>query len=261
MDKILFDISKFDIKLDTNFIGRVFFLMDEIDSTNTQLLSGKKIYKESGTVLLAEKQTSGKGRRERTWVSQKEQNLTFSILLTYLKSLKEKLNLINLASALSIAISIENLFQLKCEMKWPNDVLINRKKVSGILIETSILGKKIERIVIGMGINVNQNTFQGEFSIPPTSLKLELNKAVEREILLAEILNNFEEQLETVNENPRRILHDWKSRCRMIGDKITVQNDHETRTGIFEDLDNDGFMILNTKGKLEKIHYGDVSLL
>jgi len=255
------DIENFDLKLDTEFIGRNFFLVDEIDSTNSTLLSEKKIYKDSGTVLFAEKQLHGKGRMGRTWQSIKEQNLTFSILLRHNNSFRDKLSLINLTSSLAIALSIENLYQLKCELKWPNDVLINRKKVSGILIETSIIGKKIERIVVGMGINVNQNTFAGEFNIRPTSIKLELNKTVSRETLLAEVLNCFEEQLEIVKENPQHILHAWRSRCNMLGGKITIQNNDKVLSGIFEDIDQDGFLLLNSNGKTEKIHFGDVSLM
>ena len=256
----MFDLEKFDLKLDTEFIGRYFYLADEIDSTNSQLLSEKKIYKETGTVLLAEKQTKGKGRRNRIWLSQKEQNLTFSILFAKSKNINDKLSLINLSSSLAIAFSIENLYQLKCELKWPNDVLINGKKVSGILIETTYQGKKIDRAVVGMGINLNQNTFQGDFNIPPTSIRIELNRTVEREIFLAELLNNFENLYQIVNDNPERILHDWKSKCRMLGDRVTVSTESESRNGIFEDIDEDGYMILNYKGKTEKIHYGEVSL-
>ncbi|HLG32691.1 MAG TPA: biotin--[acetyl-CoA-carboxylase] ligase [Ignavibacteriaceae bacterium] len=257
----MLDIENLDLKLDTEFIGRNFFLIEEIDSTNSTLLTEKKTYKDSGTVLFAEKQLHGKGRMGRSWQSIKEQNLTFSILLRNNNLIRDKLSLINLASSLAIALSIENLYQLKCELKWPNDVLIKRKKVSGILIETSIAGKKIERIVVGMGINVNQNSFVGEFNIRPTSIKLELNRTISRETLLAGVLNCFEEQLEIVKEKPEHILNDWRSRCDMIGSKITIQQQDKIRSGIFEDIDQDGYLILGSNGKTEKIYFGDISLI
>jgi len=212
------DIENLDLKLDTEFIGRNFFLIEEIDSTNSTLLTEKKTYKDSGTVLFAEKQLHGKGRMGRSWQSIKEQNLTFSILLRNNNLIRDKLSLINLASSLAIALSIENLYQLKCELKWPNDVLIKRKKVSGILIETSIAGKKIERIVVGMGINVNQNSFVGEFNIRPTSIKLELNRTISRETLLAGVLNCFEEQLEIVKEKPEQFVYTPKFDFSQIED-------------------------------------------
>ena len=183
----MLEIEKFDLKLNTDIIGRNFIYAEEIDSTNTYLLDNKKL--PDGTVVFAEKQTKGKGRKERIWHSAKDQNLTFSILLSNKKYLGKTVNLINLASSLAVAQSIENLFQLNTNLKWPNDVLIKDKKVSGILLEASSLGSKIERLVIGIGINVNQNLFQGSFNIPPTSIKIETNENIERERLLADVLN------------------------------------------------------------------------
>jgi BirA family biotin operon repressor/biotin-[acetyl-CoA-carboxylase] ligase len=162
-------------------------------------------------------------------------------------------------SALAVALSIENLYQLKTELKWPNDVLINGKKVSGVLIESASRGEKIERIVIGIGLNVNQNVFQGNFNITPTSLKNESKQNIERETLLAELLNVFEEILEYVLTNPKWILKEWKDRCRMIGEKISISEDDKVKYGIFDDIDEDGFLILKTDKRTEKIYFGDVS--
>ena len=139
--------------------------------------------------------------------------------------------------------------------------MIHGKKVSGILLEASSLGSKIERLVIGIGINVNQTMFQGNFNIPPTSIKLESKENIERERLLAEVLNNFEELLEKSRVEPKAILRDWKSRCRMIGEKIEVNDDDVLKYGIFDDIDENGFLLLKTRDKkIEKIHFGDVSV-
>ncbi len=110
-----------------------------------------------------------------------------------------------------MAEAIENLYQLKTELKWPNDVLIDKKKVAGILVETSIKGSNIERMVIGMGINLNQIAFQGDFNFPPTSLKLQLGADINRENILAEILNNFEDLLIELEKTPKNIINDWRS--------------------------------------------------
>ena len=187
----MFNIEEFDIKLDTDYLGRNFVYVEEVDSTNKFLLQTKE-YQENGTVLLAENQTDGRGRLNRTWLSNKEQNLTFSILLN--EGINPSLiNIINLASSLAVAQSIENLYQLHVELKWPNDVLINKKKTAGILLESSSKGNKIERVVIGIGLNVNQPNFTGKYNIPPTSIRLEFKKVVSRERLLSELLNNLEE--------------------------------------------------------------------
>ncbi|MBK7630268.1 MAG: biotin--[acetyl-CoA-carboxylase] ligase [Ignavibacteriales bacterium] len=256
----MFNIENFDIKLNTEFIGRTFVYAEELSSTNTFLMDKQSGYNQNGTVVLAEKQTSGKGRKDRVWYSAPDSNLTFSILLTKDKFLANNSSLINFAASLSIATSIENLFQLKTELKWPNDVLIDGKKTSGILIESSSQGNKIERFVIGLGINVNQISFQGTFNYPPTSIRIELGRSVDRERLLAEILNNFEMLLDKLKKNKIEVIHDWKEKCKMIGEKISIVENDVEKFGIFYDIDEEGYLLLKTRDGIEKIHYGDVSL-
>jgi len=217
-------------------------------------------YNTSGTVVLAEKQTSGKGRKDRVWYSAPDSSLTFSILLTKDKFLTSNSSLINFAASLAVAFSIENLYQLKTELKWPNDVLLDGKKTSGILIESTSQGNKIERFVVGIGVNVNQPSFQGTFNYPPTSIRIELGRNVERERFLAEMLNNFELLLEKIKSNKNEVINDWKSKCKMIGEKISVVENDSEKFGIFYDIDEEGFLLLKTRDGIEKIHYGDVSL-
>ncbi len=256
----MFDLEFFDIKLDTEIIGRNFIYAEEVESTNSVLLNKSNKFDIDGTVVLSEKQSQGRGRKDRVWYSNKEMNLTFSILLNNRDFSSGKINLVNFASSLAVAMAIENLYQLKIELKWPNDVLINRKKTAGILIESSSAGKKIEKVVTGIGINVNQTSFQGVFNIPPTSIKAETGSLVEREVLLAEVLNIFEEILQWIDNKPAEILKDWKARCRMIGEKISVTEGENVKYGIFDDIDEDGFLILKNGRKLEKIYFGDVSI-
>jgi len=257
----MFNLEIFDIKLETEYLGRNFIYTDEIESTNTELLSNRQLNKKSGTVLLAEKQLSGKGRKDRIWHSAKGLNLTFSILLSNDIVKNINLNYLNLIASLTVSNAIENLYQLKTELKWPNDVLINKKKVAGILTETIIKGSNIERVVIGIGLNLNQISFHGDFNITPTSLKLEAGFDIERENLLAEILNIAEELLDEAVKMPENILNDWRSRCEMIGDKISVTENDKIRTGIFHDIDENGYLLFKSNNTLEKIHFGDVSLL
>jgi BirA family biotin operon repressor/biotin-[acetyl-CoA-carboxylase] ligase len=256
----LFSIENFDIKLNTEYIGRTFVYAEELSSTNTFLMDKKNGYNNNGTVVFAEKQTSGKGRKDRVWYSAPETNLTFSILLTKDKFLTNNSSLINFAASLAVAFSIENLYQIKTELKWPNDVLLDGKKTSGILIESTSQGNKIERFVVGIGLNVNQPSFQGTFNYPPTSIRIELGRNVEREKLLAEILNNFELLLEKIKSNKNEVINDWKAKCKMIGEKISIVESDSEKFGIFYDIDEEGFLLLKTKDGIEKVHYGDVSL-
>lgn len=256
----MFNIEAFDIKLDTEYIGRNFVYCEEVDSSNSVLFDKANKFNQNGTVLLAEKQFKGKGRKDRVWYSAKDQNLTFSILLNSKKYLSANPNLINFGTSLAVALSIENLFQLRVNLKWPNDVLINEKKAAGILLETSSRGNKLEKIVIGVGLNVNQTFFQGNFNIQPTSIKAELSQIIEREKLLAEILNNFEEILEKIENESKWILNDWRSHCNLLGYKISVTEGDVVKYGIFEDIDDNGYLLLKSDNKIERIHFGDVSI-
>ena len=254
----MLNLEEFNIKLETEIIGRNFIYFDECDSTNEFLFSSKD-YTKDGTVVLSEFQSKGKGRKDRVWESSKGQNLTLSILLR--RDVKPKsINIINLGASLAVAHTLENLYQLNVELKWPNDVLVKRKKIAGILLESSSKGNKIEKVVIGIGINVNQVGFQGKFIIPPTSVKKEFGETVSRERLLSELLNNLEETFDICAANPVKIIEDWKERCKMIGESIKITDNDENKFGIFSNIDEDGYLILKQKEKMEKIHFGDVSL-
>ncbi|MCB9209028.1 MAG: biotin--[acetyl-CoA-carboxylase] ligase [Ignavibacteriales bacterium] len=252
----MFNIENFDIKLETENLGRNFIYTEEISSTNSYLMKSNDEFLH-GTTILSEFQNQGKGRINRPWFSEKGQNLTFSVLL---KNDLEKYNPnhISLAASLAVSNSIENLFQLKTELKWPNDVLVNSKKVSGILLESTSMGSSLEKIIIGFGVNVNQTKFIGEFKIRPTSIKFELRKEVTRERLLSEILNTFEEILNEMSKGSKKLLDDWREKCRMIGEHIMINVGDEKKSGIFYDIDANGLMILKVGEDFEKIKNGDV---
>jgi BirA family biotin operon repressor/biotin-[acetyl-CoA-carboxylase] ligase len=256
----LFQIEQFDIKLDTDIIGRNFIYCDEIDSTNNYLNEPRTSKHPNGTVILAEYQTKGKGRQNREWQSQKGQNLTFSILINDHEFLPKNLNIINLSAALAVALTIEQHHGLKATLKWPNDVLINSKKTAGILLESVYEGLKPKRLIIGIGINVNQVMFSNKFNLPATSLKTEVGKIVNREIFLAEYLNTLEGILRKTIKNSKSVLEEWRLHCDMIGKRVTLAENDSIRDGIFEDINDEGFLLLKVKNKTEAIHFGDVSI-
>ncbi|MCP5063478.1 MAG: biotin--[acetyl-CoA-carboxylase] ligase [Ignavibacteriae bacterium] len=165
-----------------------------------------------------------------------------------------------MATSLAVSSSIENLYQLKTDLKWPNDVLINKKKVSGILLESSTKGADFEKVVVGVGINVNQNKFIGDFNIQPTSVRHEMRKSTDREKLLSEVLNTFEELLFELKNDSKLLLNKWRDKCRMIGEHISIKSDGEIKYGTFYDIDTNGLMILKTGDNLEIISIGDVSV-
>ncbi len=258
MFKPTFVIEEMDIKLKTKFIGTNFIYYEEANSTNTELLNDASL-KKHGTVLFANNQVKGRGRLDRKWISEKNYSLTFSILLTE-NITTNNVNIINLATSIAVAQSLENLYQLDVRLKWPNDVLIATRKVCGILVESQSKGDKLERVVVGIGVNVNQPMFEGGFNVPPTSIKKEFGKNVSRERLMAEILNEFEKLLKKVKHHPEEILNNWRSKCKMIGEKVKIIDGENELFGTFEDIDENGFLLLKETSGVKKVFNGDVSL-
>ena len=255
----MFSLEKFDIKLDTEYIGRNFYYLEEVDSTNDFILKSHEI-NEYGSVVLAENQKKGKGRQGRTWTSVEGKNLTFSILLNEDLD-KINISLLNFASSLSVGNALENLYQLDVNLKWPNDVLVGKKKIAGILTETVSKSNKVEKAVVGIGINVNQPVFPEKFEIVPTSVRIELKREVSREKLLSEILNQFEENLTLLRYNPSEVLESWRNKCKMIGSKVKIKQGEKIIVGKFIDIDENGALILLRNEKEEKVYYGDVVTL
>lgn len=154
-----------------------------------------------GAVILADYQTGGRGQYHRSWKVEPGQNLTFSLIFEPPKP--ERFSLLTLSCALAVAEVIDKHAGISTRLKWPNDILHENKKLSGILTETQFSGNKLERVVVGIGLNVNQNEFRDELKNKATSLRLEASKSFSREKLLAEILQKIEYRYRLWNEfNP-----------------------------------------------------------
>lgn len=167
------------------------FYYEQIDSTNTQAsrfaLEGAK----HGTVVVADFQTAGKGRRGRSWESPKGENIYMSILLRPACQ-AERAPMLTLVMAHSVVKALQKHGFTDAGIKWPNDVIISGKKVCGILTEMSMKGTEIDHVVVGVGVNVNNRCFSAELCGKATSLFLEGGKVVERKQLYEDIIEVFE---------------------------------------------------------------------
>jgi BirA family biotin operon repressor/biotin-[acetyl-CoA-carboxylase] ligase len=186
----LFDPKFFKKELTTSWLGCSFYFFEEMPSTNS---FAKKVREDSplhGSVVLTDHQTGGRGQHERKWMTEKGQNLTFSLIFEPKKA--ERFTLLTLTCALAVRDVINELSGLETLLKWPNDILNDGKKLCGILTETQFSGNSLERIVVGIGLNVNQQKFPGELADIATSISKESSRKISREKLLAEILQNIE---------------------------------------------------------------------
>src|SRR5512140_1081597 len=140
--------------LKTDHFGRKIYTFETIDSTNNCARALAGCWAEEGTVIIAEQQTAGRGRLGRSWEANPNENLTFSIILRPTIS-PDAVNLLPLSVAVAVSEAIEKLTGMRPECKWPNDLLLDGKKVAGILLEGSVTQSKVDWIVIGVGVNVN----------------------------------------------------------------------------------------------------------
>ena len=191
------DIKK---RLNTNFIGKRLDYYKTIDSTHLYAKSLKKEEIEDGMVIFADNQTSGIGTHERKWFTGNAQNLSFDVVFIPNCSIKN-FSRLTLILAECVVKSLKELYNIKTSIKEPNDIILNGKKMAGIITESVAIGEQLKKICIGVGININQIEFPGSLENIATSLKKEFNKDFDRLEIFSKFLELFEkEYLKMVKE-------------------------------------------------------------
>jgi len=212
---------------------------------------------EEGLVVLAEEQEKGRGGYGRPWYSPKG-GLWFSVLLR--PNLPPKfINLVGLASALSVAKAIESLYGIRTELKWPNDVVIGGRKVCGVMGEASVEPGRLVYVILGIGVNANF----GKEELPPmrleaTTLKDELGREVDRLQLLLSILEELEVNYRRIGE--RGLLDEIEGRLFGLGELALVSTLEGEMEGRIKGIGEDGSIVLGTDGGDVSISYGTLRL-
>jgi len=235
---------------------------EETSSTNDIAKAMADNGAKEGTLVIAESQIHGKGRLGRNWESPKYLGIYLSIILRPNIN-KVSIPFISLISGIATAETIREETELDAKIKWPNDILIEEKKVSGILIEGSILEDRTEFLILGIGINVNNETFNGEYIHIPTSLRIEKNgNIISREKILERLLASLEKWYFLLLKDPdskERILKRYKELSHTLGKEVTLKAGKDILKGTAVDIDQTGFLVLKTeKGKLERVPSGEV---
>lgn len=174
-------------------MNKIYF--ESIDSTNNYLKNNYKNL-ENYTFVSAGFQTNGKGRNERTWKSENGENLLFSLLLLD-KQLFEHYKELSIVTAYSIIKELEKLGIKNLKIKWPNDIYVNDKKICGILLE-SVSTNEIDCLIVGVGLNVNQNSFNDEYRIEPTSIIKEINRKTDVNVFKENIYKALNNNIEAI---------------------------------------------------------------
>ena len=243
-------ISSPDLLLPDEFIGlrqKVYYLK-EVSSTMDVAKKLAKRGKEA--IVIAETQTSGRGRLGRRWHSQKG-GIYFTIILRP-KIGPAHAQIINLMAAVSVARAIRALFNLEAKLKWPNDVLIRGKKVCGILAEMEAEMDVIKFVNLGIGINANNPISLYEEGA--TSIKEELGRDISRKELLMCVLNEIEKRRSLLG---KEIISEWKALSSTINKKVRIIMQDEVVEGEAIDIDTDGALILRANKGIRRIIAGD----
>lgn len=184
------DLEKIE-RAKTKYIGKNIIYFKEIDST--QIYAKRNINNNltNGTIIITDNQLSGIGTNGRSWYSNKEENITMTIVIFPNTNVSRLKNLtINVAKAMQK--TIHDLYNIELNIKTPNDLIINNKKISGFLVETGLIKQKVNYILFGVGFNVNEIDFCTEIKDIATSLKQEFNKNFNREDIIANFIENLE---------------------------------------------------------------------
>ena len=236
--------------------------LGEIDSTNTEVRRQSLQQAAEGLIVTAEKQTAGKGRRGRNWESPEGANLYFSMLLRP-KVLIDKTPMLTLIMALSVAKSVEKFCGLNPAIKWPNDLVLSGKKICGILTEMHMLDGQIEDVIVGTGINVNQELFSSELEDTATSLSLECNRKLDKKKLLDAALDEFETLYETFLkvQDLSFLQEEYNERLINKNKEVLVLEPGNEYTAIAQGINSKGeLLVLKEDGSKEAVYAGVVSV-
>ncbi len=250
--------------LTTRWLGRTIHGYDAVESTNLIAIELAQQGEPEGTVVLADQQLSGRGRGSRSWHSPAGVGVYCSIVLRP-KMAPAKAQLITLMAGVAIAKAIALRTGLSPRVKWPNDILINDKKVAGILLESRVSGGQIGYSVIGFGINVNNGSadLPEDIRVNASSLLMELKKPVDRTKLVIEIFSELERVYHRFQrEDFPVILEQWRHYSSTLGQRVRIWQKDEATEGIAVDLSDDGGLLLKLEGgKQIVVHAGDVEHL
>ena len=243
--------------LNTKFIGKKIHYFDYLSSTMDLAMQLGMDGAAGGSVVLAESQIKGRGRLGRDWFSPKYKGIYLSLILRP-RILPAACPILTLMSAVSICEAVKEVIDLDAQIKWPNDVLIHHKKVAGILTEMNAEVDKVNFVVIGIGLNVNND--KKSLIAQSTSLKEQKGEQVQRILLLQELLRRIEKNFNLLEtKGNQSIIDKWRNFSLTLGKRVKIYCQDKHLEGQAVDIDKDGgLLIRKDSGIIQKVMSGDV---
>jgi BirA family transcriptional regulator, biotin operon repressor / biotin---[acetyl-CoA-carboxylase] ligase len=249
--------------LNTSCIGRNYFYFESINSTNLKAKELAEKGASNGTIVISEEQTLGRGRLGRSWISPKYKGIWSSIILRPNISPVDVPKITQIAAA--AIINTLNTFDIKAYVKWPNDIIINHKKVCGILTEMSGELNKVNYVIVGVGINANldKEDFQGDVSKKATSLKIESGSNISRKFFLGTFINEFEKLYLEFEKNAtvKSSIDICKKYSAVLGKDIKIISPSQELYAKAIDISENGELVVKyPNGSIDTIICGEISI-
>lgn len=254
--------NELESRMNTKWAGQTIYYFDKTGSTN---IDAKRFAEEGaphGTLVVADNQESGRGRRGRSWQSPPHNNVYFTLVLRP-ELEADKASMLTLVMALSAAKAIIDLCKVKAQIKWPNDLVVNNKKVCGILTEMALEVSDIRYVVIGVGINSNQQEFPAEIARTAGSLLTESGKPVCRAEIVQKVMEFFEEDYETFMQTGdlSGIIEAYHKLLVNKDKHVKVLDPKGEYTGIGRGINRKGELLVEREnGQIEAVYAGEVSV-
>ncbi|MGA2106711.1 MAG: biotin--[acetyl-CoA-carboxylase] ligase [Syntrophorhabdales bacterium] len=245
--------------LETAYIGRELIYRDSVDSTNALAFRAALEGCKEGTCVAAESQAAGRGRLERQWHSPHGKNLYVSVVLRPQVS-PARIYPLSFISSLA-AFDTLKAAGVEPRLKWPNDVLVNGRKICGTLIELSVEADTVRFAIIGIGLNINMERIDMDATLreKATSLLMETKNFFERPLICGILLGSLEKYYETARQKGmEELCRLWEERAAVKGTYMEIRQMNTVYRGISEGIDRDGAMLLNENGVVTRVIAGDV---
>jgi BirA family biotin operon repressor/biotin-[acetyl-CoA-carboxylase] ligase len=255
--------ERIQVRLRSKVIGRPLEVVGEVGSTNDRVMAAGREGAPEGLAVIADRQTAGRGRLGRPWASPAGVGLYTSILLRP-NLLASQVSLLSLVTGLAVAEAIESVAGAVPLLKWPNDLLVDGRKVAGILTETASIESRVSYVGVGIGINVRHEAqdLAEELRVSATSLRLATGRAISRGELAAEIYNRLDWWYREFSEGRCQIiLARGRERSAILGSPVDVLAGDERWSGLAVDLDADGALLVRDgRGEIRRVVSAEVSI-
>lgn len=248
------------LRIDTKWVGKEILYFRELESTNKHARMLAAQGAQAGTLVIANGQTQGRGRRGRGWISPMGDGIFMSLILRP-KMHPSKVAKLSLLTAVAVAQAIDEVTGLEARIKWPNDIVCEGKKVCGMLLEMTADEQCVHDVVAGVGINVHQEEFDPEIRETASSLQLLCGRFIRRSDVVCAFLRRFEALYEQMEQDEEEIMRQYRELSATLGQRVQVISLSGTFTGTAEEITDEGALcVRDEEGVLREVLAADVSV-